>query len=230
MTTTSPDLTCVFITANVIPDSFMNTVQGFLLESIDDLPLISVSQKPMDFGFNIVVPEYRSHVNIYNQALQGAYAAQTTYMALCEDDCLYAPAHFKYRPKKAPFAYNLGYWNIYTWQDPSIYNYKGRKNLGFMICDRLAFIKAMEERFNKYPDEGKVNTDVWAEPGKYERQLGVTPQESEEFYTNPPNIKFSHENELSFDGLGTRKRAGELRANDIDYWGKASEVRAFYEQ
>ncbi len=175
------DLSVIYITANVLPGDFANAAQGILLEAIGKLPLISVSQKPMDFGLNIDVgDEVRSHVNIYRQALIGADAAKTKYIAIVEDDCLYAPAHFAYRPKKALFAYNLGYWNIYTWQNPAIYNYKGRKNLGFLICDRLAFIGAMEERFNKYPDEADVNKDIWAEPGKYERQLGVTPQETED--------------------------------------------------
>lgn len=226
---TTFDITAIYITANVLPEDFSTTAKSILLEAIGNLPLISVSQKAMKFGYNINVgDEFRSHVNIYRQALIGADAAKTKYIAICEDDVLYHPTHFKYRPKSKPFAYNLGYWGVYTWQDPPIYNYKGRRNLGFLICDRIAFIEAMEERFTKYPDESKINRDIWAEPSKYERQLGVTVREAEDFYTNPPNIKFSHENELSFRALGKRKRSGELRAERISYWGNASEIRAMY--
>ena len=172
----------------------------------------------------------RSHFNIYRQALEAAKEATTPFIALCEDDMLYSPEHFKYRPKNKPFAYNLGYWGIYTWQDPPIYNYKGRRNLGNLICDRLAFIEAMEERFSVHPDPvGQHLQDIWAEPSKYERQLRVTIREAEDFYTNPPNIKFSHPTELSFAGLGTRKRAGELRAIEVDYWGRADKLRAYYD-
>ena len=149
---------------------------------------------------------------------------------MVEDDQLYSPDHFKYRPRKKPFAYNLSYWGIYTWQDPPMYNYKGRRNLGNLICDREAFIEAMEERFAKYPDpKGDHLKDIWAEPSKYERQLGVTIREAEDFYSQPPNIKFSHPTELSFAALGTRKRSGELRAYSIPHWGEASEIRALYE-
>jgi len=223
------DMTVIYITANVVPDSFGIAAREVLLEAIGELPLISVSQKPLTFGHNINVGDsLRSHVNIYRQALIGADDATTEYIAIAEDDMLYSPAHFRYRPKHAPFAYNLAYWGVYTWQDPPIYNYKGRKNFGVLICNRMAFIKAMEERFNKWPDETKVNLDHWAEPGKYERQLGVTPQLTEDFYTHPPNIKFSHENELSFAGLGTRKRAGEMRAYDIPHWGHINKIRRLY--
>jgi len=112
-----------------------------------------------------------------------------------------------------------------------MFHYKGRKNLGGLICDRLAFIECMEERFKKYPNPDKDDQhlkDIWAEPARYERQLGVTQREAEDFYTQPPNIKFSHETELSFLGLGTRKRAGELQAEVIPYWGRAEDVYKLY--
>jgi len=223
------DLTVVYYTANVISDYFAKNTQKQLIEAIGSLPLITVSKKPMNLGENIVVDSPRSHFNIYRQAMIGAKAAKTKYIAMAEDDVLYSPAHFQYRPRNAPFAYNLGYWGIYTWQDPPIYNYKGRRNLDSLICPRDAFIEAMEERFAKYPND-EADKDLWAEPGKYERQLGVTVRESESFYTQPPNIKFSHKTELSYAGLGDRKRAGELRAIEIPYWGRVEALRELYKE
>ncbi len=213
------DLTGVLYTAKTIPNKFYLRIVEQLDIALEGLPMVLNEIKDSS---------KRSHCNIYRQALEGAKEAQTRYIALCEDDTLYSPAHFKYRPKTKPFAYNLAYWGIYTWQDPAIFNYKGRKNLGNLVCEREAFIEAMEERFRVWPDENKVDTNIWAEPGKYERQLGVTIRETEDFYSHPPNIKFSHENELSFAGLGTRKRAGELRAERIPYWGEAAEIRSLY--
>jgi hypothetical protein len=188
--------------------------------------LVSVSHNPIDFGQNIVVDLPRHHLSIYKQALIGAKVAKTEYIALCEDDVLYSPEHFKHRPSRGKFAYNLGHWNIYTWGDP-LFTWKGRRNLGQLICERDLFIEAMEERFAKYPDDG-VELGIWAEPGKYERLLGVTVRETEEFWTNPPNVAFSHQSALSYAGLGERKRLGELRANSIPYWGSATEIRSLY--
>lgn len=214
---TSNDLTAVFYTADVVPQKFAESMMEQLLKSLDGIELITLHQEGA-----------RSHFNIYRQALKGAKLATTKYVAMVEDDQLYSPEHFKYRPKNKPFAYNLGYWGIYTWQETPMYHYKGRRNLGNLICEREAFIEAMEERFAKYPND-EANKDLWAEPSKYERQLGVTVREAEDFYTNPPNIKFSHENELSFEGLGTRKRSGELRATEIPYWGSAGKIKEMYQ-
>lgn len=214
------DLTCVFYTANTVPRQFTDHTMHYLKLAIDDLPFIRVDKDPMTPA---------SHFNIYRQALHGAKQAKTRFIAMCEDDVLYTPDHFKYRPKK-PFAYNMNFWNIHTWGEPMFTQKSGgRRNLGQLICEREAFIEAMEERFKKYPNPTEELKDIWGEPSKYEKQLGVTVQEWEPFYTNPPNIMFSHQTSLSFKGLGERKRLGEIRATEIPYWGSAEKIRGLYE-
>ncbi len=175
------DLTIVYYTANVISDWFATNTQEALMEAIGTrIPIVIVSHKPMMWGtHNIIVDFERSHFNIYRQALIGAKKAQTKYIALCEDDVLYSPEHFKYRSSPGKFAYNLGAWSIFTWSDPPMFTHKGtvRRNLNSLICERDLFIEAMEERFAKYPNPDDSIKDIWAEPGKYERQLGVSIRE-----------------------------------------------------
>lgn len=230
------DLTIVYYTANEIPPSFGTAVRNQLFDSVKNrhMPVVCVSKKPVDdiFGFNnIISPHDRSHISIYRDALLGAKAAKTKYIALCEDDVLYSPEHFKYRPSEGKFAYNLGHWNIHTWGDV-MFTHKGtnRSNLHGLICERALFIAAMEERFEKFPDAGEELNKVWAEPGKYEGHLGVTQRSTEVFYTNPPNIVFIHQTALAFGNLGTRKKVGEFRATEIPYWGKAKDIRRLYEE
>lgn len=229
MLETNNELTIILYTCNEIPLGFASKCYEQLLKAAQGLPIITVSHKPMPVENNIVVDLSRSHFNIYKQALIGAKAATTKYIALAEDDVLYSPEHFRYRPKNSfKFAYNLGAWSLFTWGEP-MFTHKGvvRRNLNSLICDRELFINAIEERFAKYPDG--ASKELWAEPGRYERQLGVEVWETEEFYTNPPNIVFSHQNELSFSGLGERKRLGEFRASSIPYWGEATKIREYYQ-
>lgn len=223
------DLTIVYYTANVISERFASNTRLQLLRVAGQYPIISVSHKPIDLGQNIVVDLPRSHLNIYRQALIGAKQAETRYIAFAEDDVLYSAIHFENRPSEGKFAYNVGCWSLFTWISPAVFTYKGRKNLCNLICERELFIKAIEERFKRWPDDSKIRLGLWAEPGKYERQLGVTVQETEEFYTNPPNIMFSHETALSFDNLGARKRMGNIRATEIPMWGSAESIRNLYE-
>lgn len=222
------DLTVIYYTANVIPETFAHHVRTRLRFVTNKVPIISVSHQPLNFGENTVVDLPRHHLSIYRQALVGAKAAKTKYIALCEDDVLYSPEHFKHRPQPGKFAYNIGNWGIYTWQEEPMFSWKGRRNLCALICERNLFIEAMEERFAKWPNDSKVDLGIWAEPGKYERQLGVMPRETETFWTNPPNIVFSHEKALAYDNLGKRKKVGELRAYDVPYWGSAKDIRSLY--
>jgi len=224
------DLTIVYYTCNEVPLAFASKVYEQLLKAAQGAPIIVVSHKPMLVDSNIVVDLPRHHLSIYKQALIGARAAETRYRPLAEDDILYSPEHFKCRPQNPnKFAYNMNYWNVATWGEP-MFTQKpgGRRNLGNLICERELFIKAMDERFLRWPDDSKVNLGIWAEPSKYERQLDVSEQLFEAFYTNPPNIMFSHQTALSFSGLGERKRLGEIRALEIPVWGTAKKVRSYY--
>lgn len=233
------DLTIVYYTANYLgekkPDFWAHTLKTLIKAIGKDTPMVMVAQKPTMFaglaGADlIVVGEIgRSHLNIYRQALEGARAAKTKYIALVEDDVLYHEDHFKYRPPEGTFGYNLNVWSIFTWVKPAIFNYKSRINLSGLICERDLFIDAMEERFDRHPDDSKTDISIWAEPGKYEKYLKVTEQKIQTFYSDTPNVAFSHETALSYLNLGTRKKMGQPRATAIPYWGTAEEVLKLYE-
>lgn len=228
-----PDLTIIYITANVISDYFANNTQKQLWKATEGIPIIIVSHKPMDFGsedINLVVDLPRSQASIYRQVLIGAKEAKTRYLAVCEDDVMYHAEHFKFRPKEGHWGYNMNAWNIYTWGEP-LFTYKapgGRRNLSQLICERQMLIDHLEERFRLWPDDNKIDKNIFGEPGKYDNQLGTTPYPSEYFYTNPPNIIFSHQTNLQFEGLGTRKALGQVRATSVPYWGSAEKIREYY--
>ena len=225
------DMTIVYYTANVIPDHFMEFTKSELIKSAKlagDLPIVSVSHKPMDLGENIVVDLERHTVNIYKQVLIGAKAAKTKYVVMAEDDALYSPDHFMHRPTDGVFAYNFTAWGIYTWVKPAVYSHKARHVMWAMMCERQLLIDALELRFAKYPDIHEVPLRSWSEPGKYERHLGLPELKMEDFYTVNPIIVFSHETAIAYDNLGKRKRLGVLRAYDIPYWGKAEDLLKQY--
>lgn len=217
------DLTAIYYTAGIVPENFAGYTRGIITKALPDkAEFITLFQ-------DLALP--RSQAQIYRQVLKGAKQATTHYVALCEDDVLYSPEHFKHRPKKGHWAYNMNAWNIYTWGEP-VFSYKaprGRRNLNGLICEREMLIEHLEERFRLWPDDSKIDIRIFGEPGKYDNQLGTKPYPSEEFYTNPANIVFSHQANLQFEGLGTRKALGQIRATSVPYWGDAGTIRAMYE-
>ncbi len=219
------NLTVIYYTANVLKEPFATKVREILWKAKENLPLISVSQKPMDYGQNIIVDFPRSYLSIYKQILVGAKAATTEFVALAEDDCLYSKEHFfTFRPKLDEFAYDMARWSIYSWSKPAIFSIKYRISNSTLIAPRELLISALEERFAKFPDESKIPLRFFSEPGKYEKYLGVTTQKIKQFTSKCPCVVFSHPEAIGYDYLGNRKGLGELQAYDIPFWGKAEDM------
>ena len=216
------DITLIHYTADKLPWKFKMEMRKNLNKIIQD-------NNYRNIFINQDSSQEPSHLQIYRNALFGARQADTKYVAFCEDDVLYTPDHFEYRPHPGVFAYNKNYWSIYTWVKPAIFSYKDRRNMFSLICERELFIEAMEERFKKYPDETNLNIGNWAEPGKYEDNLGITKRQSEIFFSKEPLVAFSHETALSFKNLGTRKKLGQPRAFEIPYWGRAEDIIKLYD-
>ena len=204
------DLTILYYTANVVHHG----IEYSVLRSLRGvgLPIISVSQKPMELGKNIVVPEGRSYEKIYQQVLIGAKAANTEYVALCEDDCLYVPEHFKYRPKK-PFGYNLNRWLLHL--DDKVWSYRERPILSQCIAHRETLIECLEK-------------------GDRTKEMGVMKDgyEYETFKTKEPNMVICHKDNT--------KRAKKLLGKDaeprqevkpwgtVEYWIDKFEKRGVF--
>ena len=224
------DLTCVYYTANHISGEFMANTLKQLKIAIGDMPVVSVSMKPMDLGKNICIGIIeRSHLNIYRQALIGAKAAKTKYCAFVEDDVLYSKDHFKYIPKDNHFAYDMNIWSLQTYRKPYMFTHGDRINFNGLICERDLFIEAMEERFKKYPTGDSLdNLGKWSEPSKYEKQLGVTVRNRETYMPKTPSVTFYHPTAFSYLHLGTRKRAGNRPTDELPFWGKANKIRKLY--
>lgn len=217
------DLTIIYYTANRISEEVAWRFRRTILENAPpEAPIISVSQIPFDFGKNICVGRIGSSVmNIYRQVLEGCLIADTEYVAMCEDDCLYTKEHFvEFRPQE--LAYNRSRWNLVPWRVPPIFYYKDRSVFSQLIAKREVLIEAMKERL------ALKNPKIYylAEPGRYDLRLGVTLRKTEAFYATKPNIVFDHVDSMQFDGngLGKRKKIAEIRSDCIWPWGFASDV------
>jgi len=93
-----PDLTLLLATANRLPDETARRIRKNLLDVTQGrYPIVSVSQKPIDFGYNICVGEIGANkYNCYRQLYIGAQAVETKYVAVVDDATLYTPGHFDY--------------------------------------------------------------------------------------------------------------------------------------
>lgn len=218
------DVTAIFLTQNEVPDQWAAFHQEVLLRELQDIPLITLSRKPMQLpGINLLQDKPKSMSNIYWQLLRGAKLATTEYIAVVEDDTLYPREHFLKRPHKNKIGYNMNHWSLFTWGKPT-YSWRNRRGNYSMLSSRELVIEALEERFAKFPHGTPDNITGEIGRGMVERNLGITLRDVEEFETTISVVNFNHANATDRLQVQQRKSFGNIQAYDIPYWGKAEDL------
>ena len=223
------DITCLYLTASKLKPKFAEYVRGVLREAIGDMPLISISRDPLDFGINIIDNGEKSTDNIYRQMLRGAYLAKTDFIAIAEDDCLYHKNHFEfYRPDKDVFAYDQNRFALFTWGEP-MYSWRNRRSNCSLIAPRELMIEALEERFKRHPNP--IPDKIVGELGRgmVERNMRVTERKSTDQFAEVSIIQFNHDASSESRQVRHRKRLGQIKAYSLYHWGSAEELRKNYE-
>ena len=220
MNTTLSDITIIFLTVNRVPEKWAEYHKSVLLKAAGSAPIITISRELLDWGdINLTQYAKPSVNNIYRQILRGARLVTTPYIGIAEDDTLYPKEHFQFRPPMDTFAYEGTRWGLFTWGVPTFYHKKRISN-GAMIAPRELVIDSLEERFRRYPTNNKIG-----ELGK-EKGTKLDRKETMFFWSTIGTIFLSHVNALDHLEQEKRKRMSMVRAYDIPYWGKASDIAA----
>jgi len=150
----SNNKTIVYYTCNRENENFENKVKDRILKVGGGLPIVSVSQKPIDFGTNICVGNLQqNYKNAFSQALMGCLAAKTDYVVMCEDDVLY-PEHgyFDFKPKEKDVIYTYdNVWLMWDRENRTRF-YKHGTTGGSIIIGRdfyVDFLKSGHNFFDK---------------------------------------------------------------------------------
>lgn len=216
------DLTLLYYTANLIGDGFMKRIQDHLTQiSGIGLPIISVSQKPIDFGQNICVGDIGHSVyNVYKQVLIAAEAAKTTFVACVEDDALYTTEHFAFRPPDDAFYYDIARYNVY--HKGVFYHHRKRIVMSMCIAPTELMVNTLRLRFEKYPNLlPPSELSNFVEPGRHEEEMGLPKVKLGTFSTSPPPLTINHKRSLA----GLRHwRDKDIVTEELPYWGNAGEL------
>ena len=212
---TENDLTIIMLTVNRLPPVWTEFHKQTLLEAAGDIPIITISKIPMDWGVsnvrNVLQEEpgidelWERTCNVYWQILKGAELATTPYIAIAEDDCLYPREHFTvFRPPLDTFAYNHSRWCMFSWarRNPFYYHMPSDANC-LMIAPREKLISALRG-------------------DKMSRRVMHRLQEPcVSYYTYEPVLCFYHDRGNDSLERTHRKRPWPVISYDIPKWRKA---------
>lgn len=221
------DISIIYYTDNSLDPFLFRKCQEYLLKAAEGKRIISVSQKPIDFGDNICIGEKgRSHYNLFYQTLVGVEAATTKYIALAEHDCLYTPEHFNWIPPTDDlFYYNTNHWLVQWGGELSgLYSYFRRKVMSQLICERELYIRAIKEKLVmlEYGAEIRKGQPGACEPGVCDnrqafinvkkemeskhKDVGKDTFQAKAFSTKLPNLDIRHSSNFSGGRRANKRR------------------------
>lgn len=241
------DKTVIYLTDNQLDPRIAELCRKNILASIGDLPLVSVSQSPLDFGTNICVgPIGRSSLTLNIQMQRALELVDTEFVAIAEHDCLYTPEHFEFTPPDEHFWYNTNVWlmqyapNNHPELVGTFSIFKNRKANSQLICSTESQIRATSDRIEMMGDPAWVRrypTGRIGEAGamdyKHAMKLSrgasiahirpkladyVTKYIGKTWSSELPNIDIRHDNNF------TKNRWGNSQRYELPYWGTMEDV------
>ena len=104
--------TILYPTDNSLPEPFAARIRDILVREAVGLPIVSVSQEPIDLGVNICLGQIgRSWLSLYRQLYAGLEVVKTRFVSIAEHDCLYTYEHLSWVPPlDDTFYYNHNHW------------------------------------------------------------------------------------------------------------------------
>jgi hypothetical protein len=145
--------TVIYCSSNKELPAFEAKIVESLLKNCGGLPIVSVTQKPMNLGRNICVGEDVgvSGFNFFRQTLIACKAAGTAFVISAEADCLYPPDYFRFRPERADVCYRNS--NLYVMPDKRDYFFhKPGGATHSQVVGREFYIARLEFLFQGAPE------------------------------------------------------------------------------
>ncbi len=203
------DVTVIYYTSNREKEDFESKIRKNLLKVIGDLPLISVSQKPIDFGTNICVGDVgTSDHNIYRQMQTGCLKATTKFVCTAEADCLYPPTgYFDFIPPDESAAYH--YTNVWILYKGSHIFKKKAFSLCALFSNREYLLSRLDRVLRKLPQWSTRKPHPL-----FHKYRGWTP-----FTNDLPVVNIKTRNGMRWF-TGTEK----IEKPELPYWGSAEKL------
>lgn len=214
------DLTILYYSSNRERPEFESKILRNILDNSGGLPIVSVSQKPINLGQNICVGEHgNSYINEYRQILIGLKEIKTEYFISCEADFLYPKDYFEFVPTGENIYRSDNVWIVFDTYRKKPYSEGAQiAKTSFMIKFIEHYLEELPEWFDGRPEKGK--DDFYSTYYQHQKELWRLPFT---FFHTEPCLSFK-------TGAGVRKSTnteGDGVA-DLPVWGDITSLKEKY--
>lgn len=193
---------------------FEKRVQENIL-AVTDLPIISVSQKPIAFGKNICVGDVgASGFNCFRQVQIALQNTDADFVISAEADCVYPPDYFTFRPDNEECWRNN---NLYVMGDQRrCYWKKVEGATHAQVVGRQYYLNRLNELFDGAPE---WNTEEMNFPKERHRKEDIFDKVN--FWTSDnPVVQIK-----THRGMRYYTHSDRTDRKEISYWGNGRELR-----
>ncbi len=210
--------TILYYTSNREDEGFENRVRENLLKNCGDLPIISISHKPIDLGTNICVGDVGvSGFNMFRQVQIGLKAATTDFVISAEADCLYPPDYFTYRPPRLDRCYRDS--NLYVMPDMRSFFFKKPEGATHaQVIGREYYLNRLNELFEGAPEWSAEEKNFPKERWKKEDVF----DEIEMYESESPVFQIK-----THKGMRYYTESDRIPRDQIPYWGDGKLLRNY---
>jgi hypothetical protein len=211
--------TILYCSSNREKPDFEARIVKSLLEVSGDLPIVSVTQKPMDLGRNICVGDVGvSGFNYFKQILVGLEAIKLGFVISAEADCIYPKGYFDFVPERDDVCYRAN--QVYVMPDKRDFFFHKLEgsSLG-QIVGRDFYKSTLEKLFEgapmwsaeekNFPKERRRKSDIFTEIERWDPPA--------------PIVTFK-----THDGMRHYTHSERVPIYDLPYWGNGTKLRNYY--
>ena len=185
-----------------------------------DLPIVSVTHKPMDLGKNICVGDVGvSGFNMFRQVQIGLQEIQTEFVISAEADTMYPPDYFTYRPPRNDKCYRNS--NLYVMPDYRDYFfYKEEGATHSQIIGRDFYLNRLNHLFKGAPQWSVEEKNFPKE--RHKKEDVVRGKDIEHYHTENPVFQVKTHKSMRY-----YTRSDRTPILELPYWGSGVSLRRF---
>ena len=213
--------TIIYYTSNHEDPIFEQRIIDDLLAKTGNIPIISVSQKPMKLGKNVCIGDVgHSYLNCRKQMLMAYKLAKTEYVIHTESDVLYPPEYFKFQPSGENIYRYFNVWVMWL-MDENLKDFYHKPDTfdGAMIVKRDFAISALEKYLAPYPGWYPKNDRKYKPPHSSWHKI-----QKHYFQGENPCIHIKTKFGLTY--LTGVDETPKSTRKSLPYWGNVQKLRA----
>lgn len=222
-------VTIFYCSSNREMPEFEQRIRDNIMKYKGDLDIISVTQKPIEFGTNICVGDHVgvSGFNFFRQSLIALQNIKTPFALSCEADCLYPPDYFQWIPPREDICYRNK--NLYVMGQHREYFYKKEEGATHaQIVGTEFYRKSLEKLFEGEPEwdykEEQRNFPKEKLHAKRDDVFNVWNKGEIEYYeTENPVVQIK-----TSQSMRHYTNSDRIPRYEIPFWGNGADFRKKY--